>query len=405
MGTGSRCRVGAALIALAVLGIPRPDPGRAEVSFIPIPEIVTDPNEGNTYGILGVFLFLDEKGEVRYMVAPDATFNDTKGFFPIFRLFGYPSEHRRYSITLGKSTTKDEDYEVEFSDRGFWDQRGFVAGSFIYERDSTERFFGLGNESDEDRESNYTGNLIRALATPGVWILPYVNVAYQMRIERYSIGRGQVDNIPFIQSEFPGLTQKGLFDSTFYWSHRAAIAYDSRDSFDIPTGGAYSELYVEGTGPWIGSSTWFVKFGVDWRDYIPLRKSGNPILAVRALADYITASDDTPPWELNSLGGRRTLRAYGGDRFIDANRTLVGGELRTRVWQRRMFGVNAEIEVAPFVETGKVFPNLGDNPINHPHWAYGMGFRGIARPQIVGFVDVGAGSEGLAVFTGVNYPF
>src|SRR6185503_5811803 len=131
MGTGSRGRLGAALIALAVLGILRPDPGRAEVSFIPIPEIVTDPNEGNTYGILGVFLFLDEKGEVRHMVAPDATYNDTKGFFPIFRLFGYPSEHRRYSITLGKSTTKDEDYEVEFSDRGFWDQRGFVAGSFI----------------------------------------------------------------------------------------------------------------------------------------------------------------------------------------------------------------------------------------------------------------------------------
>jgi outer membrane protein assembly factor BamA len=405
MGTGSRGRLGAALIALAVLGILRPDPGRAEVSFIPIPEIVTDPNEGNTYGILGVFLFLDEKGEVRYMVAPDATFNDTKGFFPIFRLFGYPSEHRRYSITLGKSTTKDEDYEVEFSDRGFWDQRGFVAGSFIYERDSTERFFGLGNESDEDRESNYTGNLIRALATPGVWILPYVNVAYQMRIERYSIGRGQVDNIPFIQSEFPGLTQKGLFDSTFYWSHRAAIAYDSRDSFDIPTGGAYSELYVEGTGPWIGSSTWFVKFGANWRQFIPLRKSGNPILALRALADYMTTSNDTPFWELNMLGGRKTLRAFGSRRFIDQNRTLVSGELRTRVWQRHIFGVNAEIEIAPFVEAGKVFPKLSHSPIERLHWAYGVGFRGIARPQIVGFVDVGFGSEGNAIFTGVNYPF
>src|SRR4029450_3943277 len=151
MGTRSRRRVGAALIALALAAVARPDAGRAEVSFIPIPEIVTDPNEGNTYGILGVFLFLDEKDEVRYMVAPDATYNDTKGFYPVFRLFGYPSEHRRYSITLGKSTTKDENYELEFSDRGFWDQRAFVAGNFIYERDSTERFFGFGNDSDEDR--------------------------------------------------------------------------------------------------------------------------------------------------------------------------------------------------------------------------------------------------------------
>jgi outer membrane protein assembly factor BamA len=405
MGTGSRRRLSAALIALLLAGGALPDPGRAGTSFIPIPEIVTDPNEGNTYGILGVVLFTDEKDEVQYMIAPDISWNETKGVYPVFRLFGYPTPDRRYSVTLGKSTTKDENYELEFSDRGLWDRRAFVAGNFIFERDSTERFFGLGNESDEDRESNYTGNLTRALGSVGVWILPYVNLAYEMRIERYSIGRGQVDSIPFIQQEFPGMTAKDLFDATFYWAHRAAIAYDSRDSYDIPTNGAHSELYVEGASPWLGSSTWFVKFGVNWREFIPLRKSGNPILALRALADYMTASDDTPFWELNKLGGRRTLRAYGGNRFIDLNRTLVGGELRTRVWQRRMFGTNAEIEVAPFVETGKVFPQLGDNPINHLHWAYGAGFRGIARPQIVGFVDVGAGSEGIAVFTGVNYPF
>jgi len=225
-----------------------------------------------------------------------------------------------------------------------------------------------------------------------------------MRIERYSIGRGQVNNIPFIQTEFPGMTAEDLFDATFYWAHRTAISYDTRDSYDIPTTGAHSELYVDGASPFLGSSTWFVKFGVNWRQFIPLWH-GNPILALRAVADYMTTSDDTPFWELNSLGGRRSLRAFGGDRFIDQNRTLAGGELRTRVWERHVFGVNAEIEVAPFVETGKVFPKLGDNPINHLHWAYGVGFRGIARPQIVGFVDVGAGSEGVAVFTGVNYPF
>jgi len=403
MGTRSR-RLCAALIAFGLAGVVLPGPGWAGTSFIPIPEIVTDPNEGDTYGILGVILFTDENDEIRYMMAPDVSYNETKGVYPVFRLFAYPSPDRRYSVTLGKSTTKDENYELEFSDRGFWDQRAFDAASFIYERDSTERFYGLGNESEEDRESNYTGNLTRALGSAGVWILPYVNVAYEMRIERYSIGRGQVDSIPFVQTEFPGRTAQDRFDATLYWAHHAGIAYDTRDSTDIPTEGAHSQLYVEGASPWLGSSTWFVKFGVNWRQFIPLW-NGNPILALRAVADYMTAGDDTPFWELNSLGGRRSLRAFGGDRFIDLNRTLAGGELRTRVWQRRLFGVNAEIEVAPFVETGKVFPQLADNPVNHLHWAYGVGFRGIARPQIVGFVDVGAGSEGVAVFTGVNYPF
>jgi hypothetical protein len=35
----------------------------------------------------------------------------------------------------------------------------------------------------------------------------------------------------------------------------------------------------------------------------------------------------------------------------------------------------------------------------------GVGFRGIARPLVAGYVDVGYGSEGAAVFTGINYPF
>src|SRR5262245_31149825 len=122
-------------------------PARAERSFIPVPEFITDPNEGNTIGLLGVFLFLDEKDEIRYMLAPDVRYNKTTGFFPTFRLFAYPTPERRYSIVLGKSTTKDQSYELEFTDRGLWDKRAFVLASVSQEDDSTERFFGLGNDS------------------------------------------------------------------------------------------------------------------------------------------------------------------------------------------------------------------------------------------------------------------
>ena len=50
-----------------------------------------------------------------------------------------------YSIVFGKSTTKDQDYEAEFTDRSLWDGRAFVLASALYELDSTERFFGFGN--------------------------------------------------------------------------------------------------------------------------------------------------------------------------------------------------------------------------------------------------------------------
>jgi hypothetical protein len=39
------------------------------------------------------------------------------------------------------------------------------------------------------------------------------------------------------------------------------------------------------------------------------------------------------------------------------------------------------------------------------HQVYGLGFCGGARPFVVGYVNIGYGSEGIAVFTGLNYPF
>src|SRR5881409_3913142 len=171
-----------ALTALALgAALLRPGAAHPATSFIPIPEIITD-----------------QKDEIRYMLAPDLQYNRTKGVFPTFRLFGYPTPLRRYSILIGKSTTKDEDYELEFSDRGYWEGRAFILASFVHERDSTDRFFGFGNDSrstphrDPERglvggESNYTGQNTLAQATPGVWLLPSVNLSYRMRIRRFAV--------------------------------------------------------------------------------------------------------------------------------------------------------------------------------------------------------------------------
>src|SRR5262245_16843694 len=292
--------------------------GALERRHLPIPEIVTDPNEGNTFGILGVVLFLDENDQIKYLLAPDVSYNSTKGTFPTFRFFGYPSPQRRYSIVAGKSTTIDEDYELEYTDRTFWDGRAFLLTSFVREKDSTERFFGFGNDSRENPirlpsgkqvggESNYTDIDSQVQATPGVWILPYANVSYRMRIRNFGVDEGQVTGIPFIAVTHPEVRGRGLEGGT-YWAHQVTFTYDSRDSIDIPTHGAPAYCYTEVADRTLGSHTSFVKFGADWRDFMPVRKTGNPILALHAIANYVTGDGDTPWWEQSSLGGRRSLR-------------------------------------------------------------------------------------------------
>ena len=374
-------------------------------SVIPIPEFIADPNEGNTYGILPVVLFPDEEGRIRYMLAPDFSYNETKGFFPRFRFFGYPSRNRQYALVAGKSTTRDERYVGEFSDRGLWDGRAWVFAGAMHEQDSTERFFGFGNSSHEDEESNYTNNDTQAELYPGFWIRPHFGIAYRMRIRSHGVHEGQVDSLPFIAVEHPEVRGRGLERGT-YWAHRAELVWDSRDDIDIPSRGGFGVAYTEAADEALGSATSFVKFGAEWRQFVPLAwRRVSAVLALRALLDYVSAGDDTPFWEQSTLGGRKVLRAFGADRFIDLNRSLASVEMRVPVYSRHIFGVNPTLELAPFFETGQVFDGVTSSPIDDLHIASGMGFRVVLRPQIVAFVDVGFGYEGSAVFSGVNYPF
>ncbi len=399
---------------------------RAEVSFVPVPEIILDPNEGNTYGVMGVWMFLNEQSEIEYMVAPDIRYNETTGVFPAFRIFGYPTPLRRYQVALAKSTTKDEFYEGSYFDRGLLEGRAFVRAEAFFDQDSTERFFGFGNDSEEDDEANYTGRILEGWVEPGYWIVPTVYVSYRIRARRLSTSAGQVSGIPFLTSCGPAATgfycnprdparrrairQTNTFDRGrfpgHYFSHRLEFGYDTRDSIDLPIEGALSRVYLELADDSFGSSTSYTKFGVDTRGYIPLRgQKKNPVLALRATLDYVTGPSDTPFWERSSVGGRRSVRGFGGDRFIGFNRSVASVELRTRVYQRRLFGVKAELELAPFIDTGQVWKGVTESPVDALHWAYGFGFRGIVRPQILAFVDLGMGGEGLKVFTGIDYPF
>ena len=135
-------------------------------------------------------------------------------------------------------------------------------------------------------------------------------------------------------------------------------------------------------------------------------------VAAHAALRYMPSVDRAPFWALSSIGGDRSvvgerepLRAYGEDRFVDRNSFAAGIELRTRAAQFKAFATNLSLELAPFLDLGKVFARNGESPFSHLHKGGGLGIRGVASPFIVGYVDVGIGPEGPAVFTGLNYAF
>ena len=371
-----------------------------EKSFIPLPEILTDPNEGNTYGALSVVLFLDENKIIKYILAPDVRYNKITGVFPAFRLFGFPSLDKKWSIVLRKSQHIDEDYEFVYEDNSFWQDRLRLSADLEFGQDSTERFFGFGNGSSENDESNYTAREGVGVVRLNYRLQPTLELTYQSRVRVFRVRKGGVDSFPFIGTEHPDTP--GLGGATIV-GQEIGLLYDSRDDTNIPREGGLGLFTAEFIPRLLGSSFSAIKYAAEVRKFIPFRERF--VLAMHSRINYLQSNDEVPFFEQNDVGGRRSLRGFGSGRFVDRNSFFASTELRTRVYSRQIFGVNAELELAPFFDFGQVFQSSRSSPFNDLHAVGGLGFRGVVRPQVVGFVDLGLGEQGAAVFTGLEYPF
>jgi outer membrane protein assembly factor BamA len=375
-------------------------PARGGMSVVPVPEILTDPNEGNTYGILPVILLLDRNGRLEHIIADDVRYNKITGWFPAFRLFGYPSIDQRYYVMLRQSEKIDRDYVGEYEDNGLLDGAMNLFVNITYFRDSRLRFYGFGNETKEAGESNYTQRKFATRLRLGYWPVENFELAWQTRLEQVSIRTGGVTDLPYTGDLYPGLD--GLQGSTVN-GQGFTVAYDNRDSAVTTTQGTLGAAHVEIIDRSLGSSESYVKYGFELRNFTPFRERF--VLALHSVLDYLSDAGQAPFYERSSIGGVKSLRGFGDDRFVDANRFFSSVELRTRALRGQLFDVITELEVAPFMDAGEVFSKASTVPLDSLHYVGGVGFRGVVRPQVVGFVDIGYGSEGPAVFTGLDYPF
>ena len=370
------------------------------MSIVPLPEILTDPNEGNTYGFLPVLLLLDRNGRLEHIIADDVRYNRITGWFPAFRLFGYPTVYQRYYVTIRKSEKIDEDFIGEYERDGVLDGAMDVLVNFTFFRDSRLRFFGFGNATSDEGETNYTQR--KAAGRLRIAYRPFQSfeVAWQGRLEDVSVARGGVSELPFTGDRFPRVN--GLEGSTVN-GQSFTLAYDDRDSTTVTSRGTLGAAHVEVVDRALGSSESYVKYGFELRRFIPFRERF--VLAIHSVLDYLSDASHAPFYERSSIGGVKSLRGFGTDRFVDSNRFFSTLELRTMALRRQMFDVTTEFEVAPFIDAGEVFSSARTFPLDDLHFVGGVGFRGVVRPQVVGFVDIGYGSDGPAVFTGLDYPF
>lgn len=373
-----------------------------KVVSIPLPIIASSPNEGITYGALTAFLLHNKKEEVSTLVAPQLNYN--KNFGTTATLFAtfYPVEDRYWEVAVSKSTKVNEDFEFKLRDSTLLDKK-LELNAFLFSlTDGSARFFGFQQTSQKANETNYADQETGFNLSAGYQIFRHVQLVVGERFKKVDIKHGAITKIPFIREKFDPAEVPGMDGFTAH-AQKLGIVYSTLDSPTLPTWGGYARVAVEASVKRLGSSADYRHYEAEMKAYYPLMNA--QFISVGRLAYNQTLGHDVPFLERSILGGETTLRGYGRNRFIDSSYFLLNLEERIRLFRWEIFDVNADWEIAPFIDLGAVIERLDKASTRSFEFNPGIGFRAVVRPNIVGRVDLGIGKEGPAVFVGLGYPF
>lgn len=410
--TALRALLGAAIMLSAAPAVQAIEVGQIlspkSTGVIPIPLVGIDPDSGTTLGLIGAWLHHDEAGDIDRITAPDVLHNSYFGWGLRGRILAYPSPDAAWSLIAGVKQRVEHKFDAEYQVGLTRETPWSFSASALDERSGTQRFFGIGNDTPLAAQSDYTAEHVLLQTLVGRNFSPRWQLAYLLRFRNEDVTKGLLPGLPSITTLFPG--QLG-FGNNHELLNRLMLIYDSRDNIVVPTHGvqaiAYAGLSSRGG---IFNDSRYSEFGFDARGYIPFDR--RTVLAMHLALHELPSSHRLPFWAYSSIGGDASiiggpqpLRGFGIGRFTDVDSFSTNVELRRIIASLHVFASRIDLELTPFLDVGRVFSRLGASPFAQLHRVGGFGVRGIARPFIVAYVDIGYGSEGTAAFSGINYIF
>lgn len=371
--------------------------------LVRLPIIDTDPNRGITGGVMPIWVVQEKDGpRIEHIHAPSLTYNANFGVTPTYRYYYYPAIDEALQLRLSINRYEKEGM-FQYEDRSFLQTNFDVYSRFQYNVDASQRFFGFGPDSPEAAESNYKEDFLMYRVTAGhpLWLGSDWRLHAGSHLQAQKVLNGPLAGLPGTDDEFPNLAAQDHRQQVH--ELRATLDYDTRDNPVTTTEGAYEAFFVEHAIKGFASAYDYGRYGWDGRYFKPWRWKVPTVTAAQGFFQQVTG--DAPFWAQSSLGGKYSLRAYGEGRYVDRGVAAVNVEQRFQVFSARMAGVTTEFELAPFAGVGEVFGSPRRVARRYARPVFGGAFRAVARPQVVGSVDIGVGREGVKAFMDINYSF
>jgi len=279
------------------------------------------------------------------------------------------------------------DFNLDF--QGLKTERTSVRWYSKYEHSPDIDFYGLGNDSPKEQHTTFGYDDLTTDVDFGYQAFRHLDVGFTTGYLRADSGRGHDDFAP-IDEVFPPDQLPGYNQDTKFTRIGAFADFDYRDSKTGPrSGGVLGMRYRE---YWdIDRKTFaFRQTEYEFQQYIPYYNKGR-VIAIRSavVLTFPKEGNEVPIYLQPVLGGNDDLRGFGGYRFRDNHSVYLGVEHR---WH-----ASGNLEMAAFVDAGKVVPLKRDIDVARMNYSGGIGFRVRVRSAIVSRTDFAISREGFRI--------
>jgi Omp85 superfamily domain len=226
-------------------------------------------------------------------------------------------------------------------------------------------FYGVGNDSSKDDRVNYGLRSLEAGGSIAVKPVPWyrIGVGYGIRHLEDRAGAGGFPSIETFDSASP----PALFSEAQYTQAVAFTAIDWRESPGYTRRGGLYRIALNDFAD-ADDNFSFRRLDAEIQQSLPLLKE-HWVLAFRAVMQMTDVDGEqvVPYYLLPTLGGARMHRGYSDFRFQDRHVLLLSGEYR---WLPSRI-----VDMALFVDVGKVTSERRDLDLDDLKTAYGIGIR------------------------------
>jgi outer membrane protein assembly factor BamA len=272
-------------------------------------------------------------------------------------------------------------------------------GAQVRYQDFTEiDYFGIGphtSKADQTDSRLQSLDIVgSATARPRDWFAVGARVGYMRSL---NIEPGLSSIHPPTHERFDDTNAPGLTAHPRHEHADVFVEADLRDVPGYPTSGGIYRVGFAAFHDLDGSGYSFRRVEVDAAQYVPLfHKNWVVALRGRMALSQTASGQQVPFYQMPTLGGENSLRAYGDYRFRDRNVALVGAEYRWPVLRM--------IDGALFADAGTVGPTAGELWHARPNVDFGFGLRLHSTTRSIARLDVAKGREGMRVVASLRAP-